>query len=125
MTGDAKFEYCFISGIRTTINQTLDLTDVDEVLFDMNFKPAPVMKDSQGNPIHTKAVAFIDKEQLYLSNDNPEGIQLNQRLTLNKDYPGKHELKIGLMTTYNFCVKGKDEAGSLTLYLDNVRLVTH
>jgi serine/threonine protein kinase len=124
MTGDAKFEYCLVSGIRTTINQTVDLTDVDEVLFDMKFKPAPVMKDSQGNPFHTKAVAFVDKEQLYLSNDNPEGIQLNQKMTLNKGFPGKHELKIGLMTTYKFCVKGRNEADNLTLYIDNIRLVT-
>ncbi len=125
MLGDANFEYCFISGIRTTINQNVDLTDVDEVLFDLNLKPARVMKDSQGNPIITKAVAFIDGEQLYKSVDNADGQQLNQKLVLNKRYPGNHDLKIGLMTTFNFCVKGRNEADSLTLYIDNVRLVTH
>ncbi len=125
MLGDANFEYCFISGIRTTINQNVDLTDVDEVLFDLNLKPARVMKDSQGNPVITKAVAFIDGEQLYRSVDNADGQQLNQKLVLNKRYPGKHDLKIGLMTTFNFCVKGRNEADSLTLYIDNVRLVTH
>ena len=125
MLGDANFEYCFISGIRTTVNQNVDLTDVDEVLFDLNLKPARVMKDSQGNPVITKAVAFIDGEQLYRSVDNADGQQLNQKLVLNKRYPGKHDLKIGLMTTFNFCVKGRNEAESLTMYIDNVRLVTH
>lgn len=125
MIGDANYEYCFISGIRTTINQTVDLTDVDEVLFDLNLKPGTTTVDSQGNPVRTKAVAFIDKEQLYLSPDNATGQQLNQRLILNKRYPGKHDLKFGLMTTYHFCVKGRNEADSLTIFYDNIRLVTH
>jgi len=125
MLGDANYEYCFLSGIRTTINQAVDLTDVDEVLFDLYLKPAVVMKDSQGNPVITKAVAFIDGEQLYKSVDNTEGFLPNQKLVLNKRFSGKHDLKIGLMTTYNFCVKGRNEADSLTLYIDNVRLITY
>lgn len=125
MIGDVNYEYCFISGIRTTINQTVDLTDVDEILFDLNLKPGATSVDSQGNPVRTKAVAFIDKEQLYLSGDNATGQQLNQRLILNKRYSGKHDLKFGLMTTYHFCVKGKNEADSLSIFIDNIRLVTH
>jgi serine/threonine protein kinase len=125
MIGDANFEYCFISGIRTTINQNVDLTDVDEILFDLNLKPGIATKDSQGNPVRTKAVAFVDGEQVFLSNENADGQQLNQKISPNKKYPGKHDLKFGLMTTYHFCVKGRNEADSLTLFIDNIRLVTH
>jgi serine/threonine protein kinase len=124
MIGDANYEYCFISGIRTTINQNVDLTDVDDVLFDMNFKSGTVTKDSQGNPVRTKAVAFIDGEQVYLSNENTNGQQFDQTISLNKRYPGKHDLKFGLMTTYHFCVKGRNEDSSLTLFIDNIRLIT-
>ncbi len=34
--GDKSYEYCFTPGMRTTINQTVDLTNVNEMFFDLN-----------------------------------------------------------------------------------------
>ncbi|GAP22936.1 serine/threonine-protein kinase [Leptolinea tardivitalis] len=122
--GDKVYEFCFLPGMRTSVNQTIDLTAVDEIWFDMFFKPGKSQKDSSGNPIRTKVIAFIDKDQIYQSDDGISGEMIDNKIILNQKYTGKHELKFGLMVMSKFCAKGNSEEDNLSVYFDNIRLIS-
>ncbi len=119
--GNSVYEYCLIPGMRTSVNQTVDLTDVDEIFFDMKFQPPAITEGFHGDVINTSAIVFIDGELVFESTDDMPEARLDQRISLHDNYPGKHDLKFGLMVKSRFCVKGNSEEESLMRYFDNIR----
>lgn len=119
--GNSVYEYCLTPGMRTSVNQTVDLTDVDEIMFDMVFQPPVVSQAFRGDVINTSAIVFIDGEMVFETTDDNPQPRLDQQILLNDRYPGKHDLKFGLMVKSKFCVKGNSEAESLFRYFDNIR----
>lgn len=119
--GNSVYEYCLTPGMRTSVNQSVDLTDVDEIMFDMVFQPPVVSQAFRGDVINTSAIVFIDGEMVFETTDDSPQPRLDQQILLNDRYPGKHDLKFGLMVKSRFCVKGNSEAESLFRYFDNIR----
>ncbi len=81
------------------------------------------MEGFHGDVINNQVFVFVDKEQVFASSDDALGEYLDQKIALNGKFPGKHDLKFGLMVKSKFCVKGVTEDESLLLYIDNIRLV--
>jgi hypothetical protein len=49
---------------------------------------------------------------------------IDNKIVLSQKYTGKHEIKFGLMVMSKFCAKGNSEEENLSVYLDNIRLVS-
>lgn len=121
--GDYSYEYCFTPGMRTTLNQNVDLTNVRKILFDLNIRPAVNSEGFHGEKISISPVVFIDGEQVYISSDGIRGELLEQEILLDRPYNGRHDLKFGLMASSRFCVKGITDDESFLMYIDNIRFV--
>jgi len=119
--GDAVYEYCFTPGMRTTIKQNVELSGVNKIKFDLFVRPPISMVGFHGDKINIKTVVYLDGEQVYLSAENAQDEQMDQTISLDSKYSGKHEIKFGLMNTSKFCVKGRTEEESWLVYLDNIR----
>ena len=120
--GDAVYEYCFTPGMRTTIKQNVELSGVNKIKFDLFVRPPINMVGFHGDKINIKTVAYLDGVQVYLSTEDAQDKLLDQTISLENKYSGKHEIKFGLMNTSKFCVKGRTEEESWLVYIDNIRL---
>lgn len=122
LVGDKKFEYCFTPGMRTTVNQSIDLTNVKAILFDMNIQPAVYLGTSHGDNSKPRAVVFVDGDPVFTIPENSFGDLPEQRIALDGKYSGRHDVKLGLMVMSKLCVKSVMDNESFLVYFDNIRL---
>lgn len=121
LTGDRNFDYCFTPGMRTTINQSIDLTNVKSILFDLHIRPAIYSGSSHGDNSKPRAVVFVDGSPVFTLPENSFGEKLNQKILLDGKFSGKHDVKLGLMVMSKLCVKSESDAESFLVYFDNIR----
>lgn len=122
LVGDRKYEYCFTPGMRTTANQSVDLTNVKAIRFDLNIRPAVYSGTSHGDNSKPRAVVFVDGDPLFTIPENTFGEKFDQRIELTGRYSGKHDVKLGLMVMSKLCVKSVLDSEKFLVYFDNIRL---
>ena len=118
--GDSQCRFFFEPGQRSSIVQSVDLSGVRQIYFDLNLLP-PFAYSGTGIGA-MRVEARIDKDVFYTFNQETGGEQLNQSILLAPGkYSGRHNLAISLMVYSNFCSYGNNQIDSNAMYVDNIR----
>jgi len=118
--GDSGCSHYFEPGQRSKIVESVDLTGIRQIYFDLNLLPERIFEE--GGVAQMQVEVRIDTDVVYTFKDQPSGEQLNQIILLDPGkYKGPHLLGISLVIYSNFCAYGNNQTDVAAMYVDNIR----